>query len=253
MDNMVKTIRKISGLVQWTNTTEVITWFKNIQNKQMYKFIQFDIVGFYPNIKPTLLDDALAWAAGLVDLSAQQKKIIFQARKSFLYLNGKPWVKKGDVNFDVGMGSYDGAQVCELVGLFILSQMTHLPDYKPGKYRDDGLGVTNAGVIRQKEICVELKRIYSENGLKITCDINRHEVNFLDVNLNLETGLFRPYMKEGGKPIYVNSKSNHPPAILKNIPHGINRRLSNREVFDMAVAAPPYQTDKACLNKNVHF
>ena len=67
----------------------------------------------------------------------------------------------------------------------------------------------------------------------------------MDVNLNLETGLFRPYMKEGDKPIYVNSKSNHPPAILKNIPHGINRRLSslssNQEVFDLA--APPYQTE----------
>ena len=133
IDSMVKEIRGKSGLVQWTNTTEVINWFKSIQNKQMSKFIQFDIVGFYPNIKPTLLDDALAWSAGLVDLSEQQKKIIFQARKSFLYLNEKPWVKKGDVNFDVELVSYDGAQVCELVGLFILSQMTHLPDYKPGK------------------------------------------------------------------------------------------------------------------------
>ena len=48
IDSMVKEIRGKSGLVQWTNTTEVINWFKTIQNKQMSKFIKFDIVGFYP-------------------------------------------------------------------------------------------------------------------------------------------------------------------------------------------------------------
>ena len=31
------------------------------------------------------------------------------------------WIKKsGDSNFDVTMGSFDGAKLCELVGLFIL-------------------------------------------------------------------------------------------------------------------------------------
>ena len=63
------------------------------------------------------------------DITPEQRKIIFQARKSFLYIDGKPWVKRGDQNFDVGMGSHDGAQVCELVGLFILSQMTHLTSF----------------------------------------------------------------------------------------------------------------------------
>ena len=65
------------------------------------------------------------------------------------------------------------------------------------------------------------------------------------MNLNLETGIYKPYMKEGDKPLYVNSKSNHPPAIIKNIPQGINKRLSglsaNQEVFNLA--APPYQTE----------
>ena len=31
------------------------------------------------------------------------------------------WIKKsGDSDFDVTMGSFDGAELCELVGLFIL-------------------------------------------------------------------------------------------------------------------------------------
>ena len=50
-------------------------------------------------------------------------------------------------------------------------------------------------------------------------------------------------MKENNTPIYVNRKSNHPPAVIANIPLGINRRLSSisatKEVFEAAV--PEYQ------------
>ena len=50
-------------------------------------------------------------------------------------------------------------------------------------------------------------------------------------------------MKENESPVYVNAESNHPPKILKNIPLGINERLSrisaNEQVFNDA--APPYQ------------
>ena len=35
-------------------------------------------------------------------------------------------------------GSYDGAETCELVGLFLLSQLQHL-NCNIGLYRDDGL------------------------------------------------------------------------------------------------------------------
>ena len=40
--------------------------------------------------------------------------------------------------FDITMGSFDGAETSELVGLFLLSQLTHL-DVNVGLYRDDGL------------------------------------------------------------------------------------------------------------------
>ena len=47
-------------------------------------------------------------------------------------------------------------------------------------------------------------------------------------------------MKENDKPAYVDVNSNHPPMVLKNIPTGVNRRLSrissNQEVFDNAKA-----------------
>jgi hypothetical protein len=68
-------------------------------------------------------------------------------------------------------------------------------------------------------------------------------VNFLDITLDLNTGLFKPYMKDNDAPLYVNNRSNHPPLVLKNIPLGVNRRLSkisaNKEVFEQAIL--PYQ------------
>ena len=41
-----------------------------------------------------------------------------------------------------GLGSYDGAEVCDLVGLLMLSKITQVVDKSGiGFYRDDGLGV----------------------------------------------------------------------------------------------------------------
>ena len=34
------------------------------------------------------------------------------------------WVKKDNTDFDVTVGSYDGAEVCELVRLYILDILT---------------------------------------------------------------------------------------------------------------------------------
>ena len=38
-------------LNQWNNTDVVIDWFKQIKNKNFYKFATFDIKEFYPSIK----------------------------------------------------------------------------------------------------------------------------------------------------------------------------------------------------------
>ena len=74
---------------------------------------------------------------------------------------------------------------------------------------------------------------------------NSKTVQFLDITLDLENGTYKPFIKPGDKPIYVHSKSNHPPAIIKNIPLSINKRLSkisaNEEIFDAAI--PLYQAE----------
>ena len=50
--------------------------------------------------------------------------MILHCRKSFLFCEKQPWTKIGPENFDVPMGSYDGAEICELVGLYILHKLT---------------------------------------------------------------------------------------------------------------------------------
>ena len=62
------------------------------------------------------------------------------SRRAMIYLNEDPGPRKGEV-FDVGMGFFDGAEVCEIVGLFILEELEAL-GIKVGIYRDDGLAVS---------------------------------------------------------------------------------------------------------------
>ena len=44
---------------------------------------------------------------------------------------------------------------------------------------------------------------------KETIEANMKELNFLDITLNLTTGVYKPYMKENDHPVYVNTKSKY--------------------------------------------
>ena len=114
----------------------------NIEEKTKYKFIVFDIKDFYPSIKKALLIKAITFTEKLVHLTNEDKVIIKHARKSLLYNNSEPWMKKGSGLFYVTMGAYYGAEVCELVGTFLLYKLSlkHNKN-KIGLYRDDGIAI----------------------------------------------------------------------------------------------------------------
>ena len=181
-----------------------------------------------------------------MSITSDEKNVIKQAKKSFLYTESTPWVKKGERNFDIGMGAWDGAESCDLVGLYLLHLVTsEVKDLEMGLYRDDGLCVSSATPRLTEKLRQKIVQIFQRNGLGTTSTANLTQVQFLDVTLDLKNEIFKPYIKPGDKPIYVHSKSNHPPAILKNIPLSINKRLSkisaNKEIFDAAV--PLYQKE----------
>ena len=69
-------------------------------------------------------------------------KIILHSRKSVLFNEGNAWVKKTNPELDVGMGAYDGAEICELVGLYLLDQLSAITGkHNTDLHRDDGLAV----------------------------------------------------------------------------------------------------------------
>ncbi len=144
LDKINSNLRKILNLNQWKNTQNVIEWFGNIKEKHRHSFISFDIVDFYPSISENLVDQALSWASNLAIITKDEISIIKHARKSVLFNDGKPWTKKDSNSlFDVTMGSYDGAEICELVGLFILNKLGQkFGKENIGLYRDDGLAIT---------------------------------------------------------------------------------------------------------------
>ena len=47
------------------------------------------------------------------------------------------------------------------------------------------------------------------------------------MRFNRASDKLQPYSKTSNTPLYVHSKSNHPPNIIRNIPESVNRLLSN--------------------------
>ena len=134
-------VRNVSPVNQWQETSTVINWFRNIKNKMKRIFMQYNIEEFYSSILKEILLKAITYAKALVNISGEEINTIMHSRKSLLFNNTDIWIKKnGDPDFDVTMGSFDGAELCKLVGLYIL----HILGEKYGKhgiglYHDDGL------------------------------------------------------------------------------------------------------------------
>ena len=66
-----------------------------------------------------------------------------------------------------------------------------------------------------------------DEGLSITFDTNLIETDFLDVSFNLKTGKQFPFTKRNNKPLYIHSKSNHPPSIIQQLPSMTNKCISS--------------------------
>ena len=101
---------------QWRNTDAVLKWFSNIIDKSNCSFIQFDIKEFYPSITETILHQTLKFAKQHTNIDKNDLCIINHCCKSLLFSDKKTWKKKlTDSCFYVTMGSFDGAEICELV------------------------------------------------------------------------------------------------------------------------------------------
>ena len=121
-----------------------------------------------------------------------------QSRRTLLFNNKEPWLKKsGNEEFDVPMGCFDGAEVSELVGVYILHLLkTVMRKENVALHRDDGPGIlqnSSGPEIERKR--KQIIQIFQSCGLNITVKTNLKTADFLDIPLDLVNNTFQPYRK----------------------------------------------------------
>ena len=99
------------------------------------------------------------------------------------------------------MGSFDAAEVSELVGLYLLNiPKSEFSRKNIGLYRDDGLSCLDLTEKMKKKI----HKIFKDNGLNIVIKTNLHVTEYLDVTFNLKTGNYYPYRKQNNRLQYID-------------------------------------------------
>ena len=97
--------------------------------------------------------------------------------------------------FDVTMGSFDRAEVCKLIGLFLLNILSEkYGKNNVGLYRDDGLVLLrNANGPQSEWTRKDITQEFKKQGVNISINTNLKICNFLNVTLNLSDRTYYPY------------------------------------------------------------
>ena len=99
------------------------------------------------------------------------------------------------------MGALDSPEACELVGLFLLSNLERLiPKDQIGLYRNDGLAVVELSGSEVGRLKKKVVKLFSEHNLRITTEVNIKDTDFLDVVFILQTGLTDPSRRRPATP-----------------------------------------------------
>ena len=174
-------------LNKWKSTTYVVNCFEKIDEKHLHTFTINDIKDFYPSIKETLLKNALQFDAKNLDINRNDFEVIFHARKSLLFHPNQSWIKRDSHTFDVTMGLYGGPEICELVGIFMLSVLSKKYSSNDiGLYSVDALSayrnISGKQAEKHKQI---IQKIFRDKGLQIIIKCNLKIVDYLDVKSEL--------------------------------------------------------------------
>ena len=228
LENINQDLVELLHTNQWKNSASVIEWFRNIKDKKNSTFITFNIREFYPSITETILDKALLFAKQNHDIPNNNTKLTKHCRKSLLLSNNEAWRKKQTEScFNVTMGSFDGTEVFELVGIYICSLAKLINKKDCGLYRDDGLLILqNVNGQQIDRMHKNVIRIFEDIGFTIDVETNLKIADFLDIMLNLNNGTYRPYKKPNNSLLHINKSSNNPPQITNQLSKIINERLS---------------------------
>ena len=122
LDNINMKSFQATKINQWKNMISAIKCFNSLKDKHLMIFVMFDIKDFYPSVTQDLLNKALNFASEYIYISKCDVDVINYTRKSLLFDGSHTWIKEQGRLFDVLMGAYDGAEVCELVGTYMLNK-----------------------------------------------------------------------------------------------------------------------------------
>ena len=138
------------------------------------------------------------------------------------------------------MGSFGGAEICELTRLYIQSKVEKIPPKSNfGLYRDDRLALLrNLNGQQTDKVRKNIIAVFEDIGFSLEIETNLKEVDFLGISPNLRNETYRPYKKPKDRLLYIHSLSKHPPNVIKQIPNSIQERLSknssNEEILNTA-------------------
>ena len=147
---------------------------------------------FYPFISKELLTKSINYTKSITSIEEEVIKTVFHARKSLLFDKTSVWVKKGKPGFDLTMGSYDRAEMCELVELYLLNLLT----IEFGKknidfYREDDLSYfQNISGPDSERIKKKMCKIFKEGRLNITVACNSAITDFFDVTFDFKSSTY---------------------------------------------------------------
>ena len=110
-----------------------------------------------------------------------------------------------------------GAELCELVRLFLLDGLKNIFGLeRAGLYRDDSKAVLpNSSGFKVEGLKKQTHAFFKSMGLQVTVESPMLTTDFLNVKLNFNYLSYMPYKKQNTKIMYINKGSSNPKNIIK--------------------------------------
>ena len=117
-------------------------------------------------------------------------------------------VKKSRLSLLHHMGSFIGAEVCELVDLYLLDKLSKLlGSINVYFYRGYGLSLMqDANGPKPEKLRKDIAPLFKNEELPTTIEFNLLEIQFVDVFLKLLNGKYSSHKKSNNNPLYIKSK-----------------------------------------------
>ena len=135
----------------------------------------------------------------------EQVQLLIIVENPSISARNSAWIKKSGSLFDETGVSFDGAEVCDMVGLFLLHQSTKLVGKSSiGLYRNDSLAILDASGPDLERLRKKIIKLFLSHGVEIIPSTNLVQTDFLDVTLDLKSRKYSPYRISNDQRLYIH-------------------------------------------------